>query len=361
MLSGAYRSRRGLILAGAGALGAGLLSPLAAWPGAASGQGAPPLADYLTPFKLGRRVLEKSPDPDAFDSGFVDCPFVFAANGRFYMTYVGFDGRGYQTGIAESDDLVDWRRVAPILRRDAKNPVTRHNIAMTSIVRENELWSPGRLQKVGGRYLGAWHAYPHEGLEQGPAVIGLAWSDDLLHWEVGPPCLRSEDGAGWERGGLYKPYLVSADGGYYLFYNAKNRQTPWLEQTGVAMSRDLARWTRHPGNPLIRVGPKGAPDDRFASDPAVYRHNGQWALFYYGFSSDGHARELLALGPDPFHFEKAGGIVIDIGPPGAIDEDDANKASLIAHDGALYHFYGSVSGRAPDDNRAITVARSKPW
>lgn len=356
MTPGGPQTRRGVLLAGAGVLGAAALAPaaLAAAP-------ADPLAPYRTPFKYGKLVLEKSSDPDAFDAKFVDCPFVFSANDRFYMTYIGFDGRGYQTGLAESHDLVNWTRVGLILRRDPANPIFRYNIAMMCILRENQLWSPGRLTKVGGRYLGAWHAYPNEGMEAGPAVIGLAWSDDLLHWELELPCLFPKDGAAWERGGLYKPYLVREGDTYYLFYNAKTEQTPWLEQTGVATSRDLKTWTRFDGNPLITVGAKGAVDDRFASDPAVFRHGKDWALYFYGLSTDHKARELLALGRDPFHIAKTGQIMIDAGPPGTVDDTYAHKPSLIAHDGVLYHFYCAVSGKWPNDVRGISVAGSKPW
>jgi predicted GH43/DUF377 family glycosyl hydrolase len=356
MTLGAPQTRRGVLLTGAGVLTATVLAPAAAL-----ADPSDRLAPYRTPFKYGQRVLEKSSDPDAFDSKFVDCPFVFSANDRFYMTYIGFDGRGYQTGLAESHDLVNWKRVAPILRRDPANPIFRYNIAMMCILRENQLWSPGRLTKVGGRYLGAWHAYPNEGMEAGPAVIGLAWSDDLLHWELEPPCLFPKDGAAWERGGLYKPYLVKEGDTYYLFYNAKTEQTPWLEQTGVATSRDLKTWTRFDGNPLVTVGPKGAVDDRFASDPAVFRHGKDWVLYYYGLSTDHKARELLALGRDPFRFAKTGQIMIDAGPPGTVDDTYAHKPSVIAHDGALYHFYCAVSGKWPNDVRGISVARSKPW
>lgn len=355
MTDRAPQTRRGVLLAGGGALAAASLGPFAA---AATDE----LAPYRTPYKYNKLILEKSPDPQAFDSKFVDCPFVFSANGRFHMTYIGFDGVGYQTGLAQSDDLVNWSRVALILRRDPSNPTFRYNIAMMCILRENELWSPGRLRKVNGRYLGAWHAYPNEGMEKGAAVIGLAWSHDLLHWELEPPCLFPQDGAAWERGGLYKPYLVREGDTYYLFYNAKNEQTPWLEQTGLATSRDLKTWTRFSGNPIVHVGPKGVSvDDRFASDPAVFRHGREWALFYYGLSHDGKARELLALGTDPFHLRKTGQILIDVGPPGSIDDDYAHKPSLIAHDGALYHFYTAVSGKWPNDIRGISVARSRPW
>src|SRR3546814_14243889 len=71
--------------------------------------------------------------------------------------HVGFDGIGYQTGICESDDLINWRRLGVIMARDPDDPITRYNIACASILRENGLQSPARLIKVGGRYVAAWH------------------------------------------------------------------------------------------------------------------------------------------------------------------------------------------------------------
>src|SRR3546814_1986837 len=63
----------------------------------------------------------------------------------------------------------------------------------------------GRPIKVDGRYLASWNAYPQPGMEEGPAVIGLAWSDDLIRWHRDDtPILRPEDGAEWERAGLYR-------------------------------------------------------------------------------------------------------------------------------------------------------------
>ena len=68
----------------------------------------PPESDrYLTPHKFGRPVLTGSGTPGASDEKAVDCPFVFQHNGAFYMAFVGFDGRGYQTGLARSRDLLN--------------------------------------------------------------------------------------------------------------------------------------------------------------------------------------------------------------------------------------------------------------
>ena len=99
---------------------------------------------YETPHKYGKLVLSASPDESVFDSRSVDCPFVFSHEGLFYMTYVGFDGTGYQTGLASSKDLVEWKKLGCILRRDPASPITRFNIAMNWIVRENGLHSPAK-------------------------------------------------------------------------------------------------------------------------------------------------------------------------------------------------------------------------
>lgn len=357
-------SRRSLLSGLLAAAGAGLASRAAPVRGAPRRQGKltlPDLTPFRTPYKYGKRVLEKSGIAGSFDERSVDCPFVFSLNGRFHMTYVGYDGTGYQTGLARSDDLIHWQREGLILARDPSDPIIRYNIALMCILRDDALDSTGALTKVGGRYLGAWHAYPNAGYEQGPAVIGLAWSDDLHHWQRTPPILRPEDGAAWERGGLYKPYLVKSGGLYHLFYNAKTDEKRWHEQIGLATSPDLKTWTRHPGNPILGNGLADAPDSRFTSDPCVLRHGSWWALYYYGLAADGRARDLLALGRDPFHFTKVPEIMVDVGPPGSIDEDYAHKPSLIHSRGALYHFYCCVSGKWPNDTRAITVARSVPF
>jgi hypothetical protein len=164
-----------------------------------------------TPFKLNRLVLGPSNTPGAFDEKSVDCPFVFRHDGLWYVTFVAFDGQGYQTGLASSTDLITWKNLGCILKRNSAVPMLKYNIAMNWILRENDLGSEGNLIKVHGQYVGAFHAYPNEGYESGAAVIGLAYSKDLLHWTVGPPVLHAEDGAAWERGGLYKPCLLRAN------------------------------------------------------------------------------------------------------------------------------------------------------
>ncbi|NIA13542.1 MAG: hypothetical protein GWP08_05630 [Nitrospiraceae bacterium] len=342
-------SRRGWLAGGAGAVLGTVLLPSEVHPRnverTVTGTTAELLARVRTPKKQPALVLEASYQEGAFDALAVDCPFVFRHDGRFYMAHIGFDGVGYRTGLASSSDLLHWRKEGLLIDRGPKGSVTEFNVALTWILRDNDLFGPGTLRKVDGRFLGTYHAYPRPGYEAGPAVIGLCRSDDLRSWELDEPFLHASDAdAGdWERGGLYKSCLLEHDGRYYLFYNAKYAESPHNEQTGLVVSDDLKHWRRHDANPLVRNGPAGAVDDRFCSDPCVLRVGGTWLMFYFTLSTDGHARDTVAFSKDLVHWEKSNEILIDVGPEGSIDSRYAHKPSVFAHEGLVYHFYCAVA------------------
>src|ERR1700728_428633 len=222
------------------------------------------LAPFQTPYKYPRLVLSATGRKGDFDQRSIDDPIVFYANGAFQMLYIGWDGIGYQTGLATSADLLHWTRRALVAPRDPASKYTKYNLALSSILRDKQLRSRGDAIKVNGKYLGAWNAYPSAGYEEGAAVIGLATSEDLLHWQLGDPILTPQEGAPWEHGGLYRPDLMLDRGTYYLYYNAKTDALPesegggWHEQTGVAISTDLKQWTRSPLNPILRNGVRGS-------------------------------------------------------------------------------------------------------
>ena len=68
-----------------------------------------------TPYKYG---LVLAPSTNNYK---MDCPTVFRKEGKWYMTYLvydgktGRDGRGYETWLAESDNLLDWEVKGRIL------------------------------------------------------------------------------------------------------------------------------------------------------------------------------------------------------------------------------------------------------
>ena len=320
-----------------------------------------------TPFKIPSLVIAPSYRQGTFDSHAVDCPFPFFHQGRYYMTFIGWDATGYRTGLAVSDDLLHWEKERLLLDRGPVGSVTEFNVALTCILRDNDLYGPATLKQVEGQYVGTYHAYPVPGYETGPAVIGLCFSKDLRRWELGDPILRPDPNWDWEKGGLYKSWLLEHEGLFYLYYNAKNQEHSWIEQTGVAISTDLTHWERYAGNPVLKVGPRGAFDDLFASDPCVFRLQDGWVMFYFGNSSDHHARDSAAFSHDLLHWEKCGEVLVDVGPEGSIDSRYAHKAGMIAKDGVLYHFYCAVRP-APDPRqgeivhdevRGISAARSQ--
>ena len=69
-----------------------------------------------TPYKYGMVVAPQQNDRK------YDCPTVFREGGKWYMTFVcydgkdGTDGRGYETWMASSDDLLHWETQGRMLR-----------------------------------------------------------------------------------------------------------------------------------------------------------------------------------------------------------------------------------------------------
>ena len=328
---------------------------------------------HLIPaYKYGKPVLTGSGVEGSYNSKAVDCPNVFTHNGKFYMIHVGFDGTGYQTALAQSDDLIHWETKGVILPRGGNMAWDSVGMAGTSILIDKDLYGSNHLKKWNGKYWLLYHAYPGEGYEAGSAEMGLAWTEDeeLMDWHFcGEPVFSWKQGADWEYGGLYKGDITEHDGKFYMFYNAKDKdENGWLEQTGMAVSEDLIHWERPYDKPILPVDPQ-AWDSIFASDPQVFydsREN-QWVMFYYGLGNLS-ACDGIAVSKDLYAWEKFPAPILTIGGSGALDSKYAHKPSVIYHDGALYHYYCACRPQMegdPADNdgefRCITVARTKPW
>lgn len=325
---------------------------------------------YLTPYRYTKPVLQGSGIEGAFDQLAVDIPFVFWHRGQFYMLYTGFDGKGYQSALAVSDDLLHWNHKGIILKRKLESDSwDRIGGAATWMIKENDsLWEVPRLRKVDGKYWMVYHSYPDTGYESGPAEIGLAWTEDeeLLQWNFPEkPVFSWKDGSDWELGGLYKACIIEDKGIWYMFYNAKDREQRWREQTGVAMSLDLVHWKRCEENPVLKVDPE-AWDERFVSDPYIVHDGDTWLNYYFGYGN-GHAQEGLALSSDLIHWEKVREPIITHGDIGSNDSGHVHKAAIVFHEGVLYHFYCATrpwqegdSTKVYGEFRTICVAVSKP-
>src|SRR4029453_14004362 len=65
--------------------------------------------EIKTPYKHGLVIAPKN------DSIKVDCPTVFRMDKNLFMTYIQFNGRGYETWLAKSKDLLNWQTLGPLL------------------------------------------------------------------------------------------------------------------------------------------------------------------------------------------------------------------------------------------------------
>lgn len=331
---------------------------------------------YLTPYRYKEPVLHGSGTEGAFDEKAVDIPFVFMHHGKYHMLYTGFDGIGYQSALAVSDDLIHWTHKGIILKRQMETERwDRIGGSVTWMIKENDDFNEvPRLRKVDGKYWLVYHSYPGTGYESGPAEIGLAWTEDeeLLDWHFpDKPCYSWKDGDEWEAGGLYKACIIRNHDTWYMFYNAKNKENPWIEQTGVAMSKDLQHWERYKENPVLKVN-RESWDSRFVSDPYIVKDGDTWVNFFFGYGKmyeDGHthAQEGLALSDDLFHWEKIREPILPFGPAGSYYSGHVHKASIIHKDGILYHFYCATCPAKKGDAtsvygeyRTICVATDKP-
>lgn len=78
--------------------------------------------------------------------------------------------------------------------------------------------------------------------------IGHAISTDLARWETLPTALEQGPDGAWDHGPLMTGMVVEREGQYYMFYGA---MVDGVQRIGVALSDDLLHWEKYPGNPIL--------------------------------------------------------------------------------------------------------------
>jgi predicted GH43/DUF377 family glycosyl hydrolase len=289
----------------------------------------------------------------------IDCPNVFRFGDRWYMVYVGIkDDVGYQTYLAESDDLLAWKPLGTVLPF-AESGWDRWQAA-GGIALVDPIWGgSAELQTFDGKYWFSYLGGARKGYETDPLSIGGAWTttpQQARPWNrlaAGPILAPDQpDARPFEGATLFKSHIVwdkSESLGYpfVMFYNAK-QQGPWVERIGMAVSHDMIHWSRYGTEPVIDNG-KG-----ISGDPQVVRIGDLWVMFYFGAGWKPRAFDTFACSYDLVHWSKWTGPDL-VSPSQPWDQTYAHKPWLLKHNGVVYHFYCAVGA----EGRLIALATSK--
>ena len=281
-----------------------------------------------------------------------DVPTIYQLPGqptKWFMSFIGFDGQGYNSFVVESTNLLHWTNPRLAMGFGPPNEFDHGGCAIGAFLYDSyDIRAPRLLKQREGKYRTLYGCYPRQGgYELRPGYEGVAMSDEGLTWRraKNAPILAVQDaGCGqWEKDCIYQPWLVEHGGRFYNFYNAANGGT---EQMGGALSTNLLDWNRYPGNPIVRNRPDGY-DSQFCSDGKVFHDRDHWVMFYFGVGKGG-AHIMSAFSQDLQHWTshseplyKAGG------HPGGLDSQYAHKISLIhnpAND-TFYLYYCAVGNK----------------
>jgi hypothetical protein len=302
----------------------------------------------------------KIPGYESFKNPDVPTVYQLPGDSKWYMSFVAFNGNGYNSFVVESADLVHWTNPRLAMGFGQPGQFDYGGCVVGAYLYEsNDIQGSRRLKTCQGKYWTLYGAYPQpRGYEIGPGYEGVASCDDGLAWQRAKdtPILSVYDsGRGfWEKDCIYQPWLVEHNGTYYNFYNAANGD---VEQIGIATSTNLLDWTRYSGNPVVHNN-NSSHDSRKAADPKVFRDGDHWTMFYFGYDGSradvvvAFSTDLLNWTASPEPLYSAGG------NPSGLDSASAHKISLVYNpqNDTYYLFYCAVGIH----NRGIGLITSKP-
>ena len=312
--------------------------------------------EVKTPFKYGVVIRGEDGNP-------VDCPSVFRFDKKWYMIYVCMNKVGYETHLAESDDLLSWKTLGKILSLRKQGWDAWQ--AAGGVALCDPAWGgSSELRMFDGKYWMSYLGGALQGYETDPLAIGMAWTTTpaRVHpWTRCPenPVLTREqpDVREFEKETLYKSQIIwdkteTLGSPFVMYYNGKLRGG--YERIGMAVSKDLIHWQRYGRTPVVANG-----EDKqhgISGDPQIVQMGDLWVMFYFGAFWKPRAFDTFACSTDLVHWTKWEGPHL-VEPSQPWDRTYAHKPWLVKHDGVVYHFYCAVG----DGGRVIALATSKEF
>ena len=100
-------------------------------------------------------------------------PTIFRKNDVWYMTYIVFDGQGYETWLSESDDLLNWESKGKILSFTENTWDANQKAGYVSLI--NTDWGGDySVENYQDKYWMTYLGGNTAGYESGTLKIGLA-------------------------------------------------------------------------------------------------------------------------------------------------------------------------------------------
>jgi hypothetical protein len=307
--------------------------------------------EIKTPYKYG--IVFKHPD----STKLIDSPTIFRENDEWYMTYIVFDGQGYETWLAESNDLLNWVTKGKILSFTKNTWDMNQKAGYLSLIDFN--WGGNySVEKFQDKYWMSYLGGNTEGYEAGVLGIGIANSDILINpneWNrINKPVLsaKDDDSRWFENRTIYKSLIIHdrnklTNHPFVMFYNAKG-DTADYESIGMAVSDNMVIWKRYGNGPVV-TRQKG-----ICGDAQIAKFNDIYIMFYFGAFWRPGAFERFACSYDLVNWTEWNGDDL-VSPSEPFDKEYAHKPWVIKWNGIVYHFYTAVGS----SGRVIALATSK--
>ncbi|MBN1415258.1 MAG: glycosylase [Bacteroidales bacterium] len=317
--------------------------------------------EIKTPYKYGLIMV---PDSNSYK---IDCPTIFRKNNQWFMTYIVFDGRGYETWLAESNNLIDWDIKGKILQfSDSTEWDMNQKAGYPSLI--SYKWGGYySINSWNGKYWMSYFGGNSRGYERGVLSIGIAYTEKdptTAHkWQriEKPVIMPNDSDARWyDNSTLYKSSVIRDEKKltgfpFVMFYNARGdsvNPAKGAERISMAVSNDMVHWKRFGTEPVINHH-KG-----ISGDAVIQKIGKVYVMFYFGaFWPDQNAAAFnrFACSYDLVHWTDWTGPNL-IEPTEEYDRLFAHKSCIIKHKGIIYHFYNAVDKKG---NRGIALATSK--
>lgn len=335
--------------------------------------------EVKTPYKYGMVVAPK----DNYHQ--IDCPMVYREGDKWYMTYVvyngkdGTDGRGYETWLATSDDLLQWKTLGRLLCYADKGWDMNQRAGYPALI--DWTWNGSyEMAKYKGRHWMSYFGGEGTGYEaiRKPLNMGMASTKgDITQahpWETSSsPVLSINDKSAqwWEKLTHYKSTVYwdknkTLGKPFVMFYNAGGINPAnqlKAERIGIALSSNMTSWRRLPlrtakrktGNPVFFHEAPGI----ITGDAQIVKLPHYYVMFYfsaYNPERKYNAYNTFAVSRDLVNWQDWEGADL-VFPSKPYDDMFAHKSYVLKHQGVVYHFYCAVNHAG---QRGIAVATSVP-